>query len=41
MGRVLPAFFEPISEAELADWYGLEPSDPLHPAWKPDTEPQP
>jgi prevent-host-death family protein len=39
MGRVLPAFFEPMSADELADWYEVRPSDPLHPDWKP--EPQP
>jgi prevent-host-death family protein len=41
MGRVLPAFFEPMSKEELADWYDVKPSDPLHPDWKPDAEPQP
>jgi prevent-host-death family protein len=41
MGRVLPAFFEPMSEEELADWYDVKLSDPLHPDWKPDAEPQP
>ncbi len=34
MGRVLPAFFEPMDEAELADWYEVKPSDPLHPEWQ-------
>ncbi|MFQ3667100.1 MAG: type II toxin-antitoxin system Phd/YefM family antitoxin [Sphingomonadaceae bacterium] len=32
---VHPAFFEPMSEGELAEWYGLTPDDPLHPDWKP------
>jgi len=41
MGRVLPEFFEPMSEEELADWDDVKPSDPLHPGWKPDAEPQP
>lgn len=34
-GRVLPAFFEPMSEEELSDWYDVKPTDPLHPDWKP------
>jgi prevent-host-death family protein len=37
MGEVLPSFFEPMSEEELADWYEIRPEDPLHPDWKPDT----
>lgn len=28
-GRVLPAFFEPMSEEELADWYGPGAHHPL------------
>jgi prevent-host-death family protein len=37
MGHVGPEFFEPMSEEELADWYEIKPSDPLHPEWKPET----
>jgi antitoxin (DNA-binding transcriptional repressor) of toxin-antitoxin stability system len=33
MGKVLPSFFEPMSEEELADWYDVRPDDPLHPDW--------
>ncbi|HAZ60874.1 MAG TPA: prevent-host-death protein [Gammaproteobacteria bacterium] len=40
MGRVLPAFLDPMSEEELADWYEIRPDDPLHPDWKPDPKPQ-
>lgn len=32
---VHPSFFEPMTEAELADWYEVKPTDPLHPDWKP------
>ncbi|MCU0755097.1 MAG: type II toxin-antitoxin system prevent-host-death family antitoxin [Xanthomonadales bacterium] len=28
-GELLPSFFEPMSEAELADWYGDHADDPL------------
>lgn len=38
MGHVGPEFFEPMSEEELADWYEIKPSDPLHPTWKSKTE---
>lgn len=38
MGHVGPEFFEPMSEEELADWYDVKPTDPLHPDWKPDRE---
>jgi prevent-host-death family protein len=38
MGHVLPAFFEPMSEEELADWYEIRPEDPLHPDWRPSEE---
>lgn len=31
MGHVGPEFFEPMSEEELADWYEVKPTDPLHP----------
>jgi antitoxin (DNA-binding transcriptional repressor) of toxin-antitoxin stability system len=30
-----PSFFEPMTEDELADWYEIKPTDPLHPDWKP------
>ncbi|QXP83820.1 type II toxin-antitoxin system Phd/YefM family antitoxin [Methylococcus sp. Mc7] len=30
MGHVLPAFFEPMSEEELAQWYEVLPTDPPH-----------
>ncbi len=36
MGRVFPAFFEPMDEEELSDWHEVGPADPLHPDWKPD-----
>lgn len=36
MGKVLPSFFEPMSEEELADWYEVRPEDPLHPNWTPE-----
>jgi prevent-host-death family protein len=36
MGKVLPSFFEPMSEEELADWYEVRPEDPLHPDWIPE-----
>ncbi|MDP2286256.1 MAG: type II toxin-antitoxin system Phd/YefM family antitoxin [Pseudohongiella sp.] len=29
-------FFDPMTEEELADWYGIKPTDPLHPDWKPE-----
>lgn len=32
---VHPAFFEPMTAEELADWYEIKPTDPLHPDWKP------
>lgn len=28
---VHPSFFEPMTEDELADWYEIKPTDPLHP----------
>ncbi|MCS6997610.1 MAG: type II toxin-antitoxin system prevent-host-death family antitoxin [Casimicrobiaceae bacterium] len=36
MGRVPDSFFEPMSEEELADWYEIKPTDPLHPDWTPE-----
>lgn len=41
MGHVGPEFFEPMSEEELADWYEIEPSDPLHPKRKSKTRDRP
>lgn len=41
MGHVGEAFFSPMSEEELADWYEIRPSDPLHPDWKPEPESKP
>lgn len=32
-----PSFFEPMTEDELADWYDVKPTDPLHPDWKPES----
>jgi prevent-host-death family protein len=31
-----PSFFEPMTEDELAEWYEIKPTDPLHPDWKPE-----
>lgn len=31
MGHVGPAFFEPMSDEELAVWHELAPNDPLRP----------
>lgn len=31
-----PSFFDPMTEEELAEWYEIKPSDPLHPDWKPE-----
>lgn len=31
-----PAFFQPMTEDELADWYDIKPTDPLHPDWTPE-----
>ncbi|HWO99017.1 MAG TPA: type II toxin-antitoxin system prevent-host-death family antitoxin [Methylococcus sp.] len=36
MGHVGPEFFEPLSEEDLAEWYEVKPTDPLHPDWKPE-----
>lgn len=30
-----PSFFEPLPDEELDDWYGVAPTDPLSPSWKP------
>jgi prevent-host-death family protein len=38
MGKVLPSFFEPMSEEELADWYDIRPDDPLRPDWTPEKQ---
>jgi prevent-host-death family protein len=29
--EIPPSFFEPMTEEELADWYEVRPTDPLHP----------
>lgn len=29
--EINPSFFEPMTEEELAQWYEILPSDPLHP----------
>lgn len=29
-------FFYPMTEEELADWYEIKLTDPLHPDWKPE-----
>lgn len=29
-------FFDPMTEEELAEWYDIKPTDPLHPDWKPE-----
>ena len=29
--EIHPSFFEPLSEEELAQWYEVLPTDPLHP----------
>lgn len=29
--EIHPSFFDPMSEEELAEWYEVLPSDPLHP----------
>ena len=31
-GRILPSFFEPMTEEELADWYEGQANDPLNSA---------
>ena len=31
-GRILPSFFEPMTEEELADWYEGQPNNPLNSA---------
>lgn len=36
MGHVGEAFLAPMNEEELADWYDITPSDPLHPDGKPE-----
>lgn len=33
MGEIDPSFFEPMSKEELAEWYDIKPSDPLHPGY--------
>lgn len=30
-------FFDPMTEEELAEWYDIKPTDPLHPDWKPES----
>lgn len=30
-----PSFFDPMTEDELAEWYDIKPTDPLHPEYVP------
>ena len=33
LGEIHPSFFDPMTEDELAEWYGTKRSDPLHPEY--------